>query len=290
MNIIDYFANYSFVRYAVIVGVLISLCSSLLGVTLVLKRYSYIGDSLSHVAFGGLAIASALNFTNNLYIVMPVTVLVAVILIGTDKKGRGDSSLAMVSAASMALGYLIFNKFPQAGGNVSGDVCTSLFGSTAILTLNSNDVTLCLIMAILVLLFFVFFYNRIFAITFDETFAYATGVKTKLYKFLIAVICGVVISISMRLVGSLLVSALIVFPAMSAMKVFKSFRSVMICSGIISVIIAFFGFSASVSFETPVGATIVAGEVLVFLVFSLAALVLNKVHEKQTHNSHRNIK
>jgi zinc transport system permease protein len=281
MSIIDYLVNYSFVRYAVIAGVLISLCSSLLGVTLVLKRYSYIGDGLSHVAFGGLAIAAALNFSNNLYIVMPLTVIVAIILIGTDKKGRGDSALAMISVVSMAVGYLIFNKFPSSGGNVSGDVCTSLFGSTAILTLNSNDVTLCCIMAVVVLLFFALFYNRIFAVTFDETFSYATGVRTKLYKFLIAVMCGVVISISMRLVGSLLVSALIVFPAMSAMKIFKSFKSVMICSGFIAVIVAFSGFSLSVELETPVGATIVAGEALVFLIFSVLASAVGKFRKNK---------
>lgn len=280
MNIIDYLINFSFVRYAVIVGVLISLCSSLLGVTLVLKRYSFIGDGLSHVAFGGLAVASALNFSNNLYIVMPLTVVVAIMLICFDKKGRGDSSIAMISVASMAIGYLIFNKFPASGGNVSGDVCTSLFGSTAILTLNSSDVTLCFVMSLIVILFFVLFYNRIFALTFDETFAYATGVRTKLYKFLVAVICGVVISISMRLVGSLLVSALVVFPAMSAMKIFKSFRSVMICSGLIAVIAAFLGFGASVSLDTPVGATIVAGEAIVFILFSILGLIIRKKFNK----------
>ncbi|MBO5744846.1 MAG: metal ABC transporter permease [Clostridia bacterium] len=266
---IDYFINYSFVRYAVIAGVLISLCSSMLGVTLVLKRYSYIGDGLSHVAFGGLAIAAALNFSNNLILVMPLTVLVSVMLIMNEKKGTGDSSLAMISVSSMAMGYLIFNVFPSAnGGNISGDVCTSLFGSTAILTLSGADITLCLVMAVIVIVFFILFYNRIFAVTFDETFAYATGVKTKLYKLLIAVMCGVVISISMRLVGSLLVSALVVFPAMSAMKIFKSFKAVMICSGVISVAVALIGFALSISFETPVGATIVATDAIVYLIFA----------------------
>lgn len=269
MSIIDYFINYSFVRYAVIAGVLISLCSSMLGVTLVLKRYSYIGDGLSHVAFGGLAIAAALNFSNNLILVMPLTVLVSVMLIMNEKKGTGDSSLAMISVSSMAMGYLIFNVFPSAnGGNISGDVCTSLFGSTAILTLSGVDITLCLVMAVIVIVFFILFYNRIFAVTFDETFAYATGVKTKLYKLLIAVMCGVVISISMRLVGSLLVSALVVFPAMSAMKIFKSFKAVMICSGVISVAVALIGFALSISFETPVGATIVATDAIVYLIFA----------------------
>lgn len=269
MSIIDYFINYSFVRYAVIAGVLISLCSSMLGVTLVLKRYSYIGDGLSHVAFGGLAIAAALNFSNNLILVMPLTVLVSVMLIMNEKKGTGDSSLAMISVSSMAMGYLIFNVFPSAnGGNISGDVCTSLFGSTAILILSGVDITLCLVMAVIVIVFFILFYNRIFAVTFDETFAYATGVKTKLYKLLIAVMCGVVISISMRLVGSLLVSALVVFPAMSAMKIFKSFKAVMICSGVISVAVALIGFALSISFETPVGATIVATDAIVYLIFA----------------------
>ncbi len=269
-NIIQLFLNYSFVRYALAAAVMISLSSSLLGVNLVLKRYSYIGDGLSHVAFGGLAIAAALNFSNNLFIVMPLTILVAILLIGTDgKTRRGDSSLAMLSVTSMALGYLIFNKFPSSGGNISGDVCTSLFGSTAILTLKGSDIKLCVIMAAVVLLFFLLFYNKIFAITFDETFAYATGVRTKVYKFIIAVIIGVVISISMRLVGSLLVSALVVFPAMSAMKVFKSFKSVMVCSAVISVSVALLGFVLSIVFDTPVGATIVAGDAIIFALFSV---------------------
>ena len=277
MNIIDYIVNYSFVRYALAAGVLISLCSSLLGVTLVLKRYSYIGDGLSHVAFGGLAIAAALNFSNNLLIVMPLTVLVAVILIGTDGiKSRGDSSLAMLSVTSMALGYLIFNKFPSMGGNVSGDVCTSLFGSTAILTLTTDDIKLCTVMAAIVVLFFILFYNKIFAVTFDETFAYATGVRTKVYKFIIAVITGVVISISMRLVGSLLVSALVVFPAMASMKLFKSFKSVMISSALIAVSVAILGFWASISFDTPVGATIVAGDAIVYALFFLISKIAVK--------------
>ncbi len=271
MNIIDLFINYSFVRYALLAGVLVSLCSSILGVTLVLKRYSYIGDGLSHVAFGGLAIAGALNFSNNLLIVMPMTVIVAVILIGTDKKGRGDSSLAMLSVISMALGYLIFNKFPAAGGNVSGDVCTSLFGSTAIFTLDPTDVWICLVMSLAVILFYILFYNRIFSVTFDEPFAYATGVRTKLYKLMIAVMCGVVISVSMRLVGSLLVSALIVFPAVSAMKLSKNFKGVMLFASCISILVALLGFILSTELDTPVGATIVALDGAVYLLTSLIA-------------------
>ena len=275
MNLFELLVNYSFVRYALIAGVLVSLCSSLLGVTLVLKRYSYIGDGLSHVAFGGLAIAGALNFSNNLLLVMPLTILAAIMLICNDRKGKGDSSLAMISVLSMAVGYLVFNKFPASSGNISGDVCTSLFGSTAILTLNSLDVYLCLAMSLSVIVFFLVFYNRIFAVTFDEGFAYATGVKTKVYKYLIAVICGIVISISMRLVGSLLVSALVVFPSMSAMKIFKSFRSVMICAAFLSVISAVMGFVLSIELDTPIGATIVAFDGVLFAFSSVASKIIN---------------
>ena len=284
MNVFEYVINYPFVRYALIVGVLISLCSALLGVTLVLKRYSYIGDGLSHVAFGAMAIAATLNFTNDLMVVMPVTVVVAMLLLGmgNNQKIKGDSAIAMISVATLALGYLILNKFPPttSNGNLSGDVCTSLFGSTAILTLTKSDLWLCLIMSIIVLTVFVVFYNRIFAVTFDDTFARATGVRARLYNIMLSVITAIVISISMRLVGSLLVSALIVFPAMASMRVFKSFLSVTVSSAVISVVCAILGILLSIGLDTPVGSTIVASDALFFIAFAIAGSVISKVKQR----------
>lgn len=280
MNILDYIINYPFVRYALIVGVLISLCSAILGVTLVLKRYSYIGDGLSHVAFGAMAMAAALNFSNDLLVVMPVTVVVAILLLGmgNNSKIKGDSAIAMISVATLAAGYIILNKFPPdtASGNLSGDVCTSLFGSTAILTLTETDLVLCLVMSVIVILTFIIFYNRIFAVTFDDTFASATGVRARLYNLMLAVITAIVISISMRLVGSLLVSALIVFPAMASMRVFKSFLSVTVSSAVIAVFCAFTGIILSIALETPVGPTIVAVDAIVFILFSVCGKVLKR--------------
>lgn len=280
MNILDYIINYPFVRYALIVGVLISLCSAILGVTLVLKRYSYIGDGLSHVAFGAMAIAAALNFSNDLLVVMPITVVVAILLLGmgNNSKIKGDSAIAMISVATLSAGYIILNKFPPdtASGNLSGDVCTSLFGSTAILTLTKTDLVLCLVMSVIVILTFIIFYNRIFAVTFDDTFASATGVRARLYNLMLAVITAIVISISMRLVGSLLVSALIVFPAMASMRLFKSFLSVTVSSAVIAVFCAFTGIILSIAIETPVGPTIVAVDAIVFILFAACGKVLKR--------------
>ena len=229
-RILNYF-SYPFVQYALIVGVLIALCSSLLGVTLVLKRFSFIGDGLSHVAFGALAIAMVLKLTNNMLLVLPITVLTAILLLrsGHNAKIKGDASLAMISVGSLALGYLIINKFAKSA-NISGDVCSTLFGSTSILTLKQSDVWISGGMSILVIVLFLLFYRQIFAVTFDETFATATGVKADLYNLLIAVITALVIVVAMNLVGSLLISALVIFPALSAMRVFKNFKSVIFCS------------------------------------------------------------
>ena len=234
-TLIQYF-SFPFVRYAVIVGVLISLCSSLLGVTLVLKRFSFIGDGLSHVAFGAISIASVLNLTNNMYLVLPVTVIAAILLLRTGKntKIQGDAAVAMISVASLAIGYLIMNIF-STSSNLSGDVCSTLFGSTSILTLTKGEVWLCTILSLLVTAAFIIFYNKIFAVTFDENFAQAVGTHASIYNLVIAVIIAVIIVLAMNLVGSLLISALVIFPALSAMRLFKSFRTVTICSAIISV-------------------------------------------------------
>lgn len=264
------YLSYPFVRYAFIVGILISLCASLLGVTLVLKRLSFIGDGLSHVAFGAMAISAVLNLTNNMLLVLPITILSAVILLKSGKKAKikGDAAIAVLSVSALAIGYFIMNVF-SASSNVSGDVCSTLFGSTSILTLSQSDVILCLALSVIVLLIFVLCYHRIFAVTFDEDFAAAIGIHTKAYQMLIAVIIAVIIVLAMNLVGSLLISALIIFPALSAMRLFKSFRSCLIASACISVVCASFGMIVSILMETPIGSTIVIFDLFAFLLSSL---------------------
>ena len=264
------YMQYEFVQNALIVGVLIALCSSLLGVTLVLKRFSFIGDGLSHVAFGAMAVAGVVGLTNEMVLVLPVTVAAAVLLLamGRNTKIKGDASLAMLSVASLGVGYLLLNIF-SSSGNVSGDVCTTLFGSTSILTLSKFDVWLCIMMSVVVIFVFIFFYNKIFAVTFDETFTTATGTKASLYNLLIAIITAIIIVLAMNLVGSLLISALVIFPALSAMRVFKSFKKVVICSAAVSVICSLSGILISIMASTPVGSTIVAIDIVVFAVFAL---------------------
>ena len=261
-----FYFQYPFVWYALIVGVLIALCSSLLGVTLVLKRFSFIGDGLSHVAFGAMAIASVLNFSNNMLFVMPVTVICAVLLLrtGQSTKIKGDAAIAMISVGALAVGYLLMNVF-STGSNISGDVCSSLFGSTSILTLTTSEVWLCVVVSVIVVALFTVFYHKIFAVTFDENFAKATGTQTDVYNLLIAVITAVIIVLAMNLVGSLLTSALIVFPALSAMRIFRSFRGVILSAAVISVVCAVGGILISILASTPVGATVVAADLAVFL-------------------------
>lgn len=301
-EMIDTLAGYfefSIIRYALIVGLLIALCSSLLGVTLVLKRFSFIGDGLSHVAFGAMSIATVLEVTlkaakysdnklaraivdvidrsSSMAVILPITILAAVLLLKTGQNTRikGDAAVAMISVGALAVGYMLINLF-SASANVTGDVCSTLFGSTLILTLTKEEVWLCVIMAAIVIATFLVFYNKIFAVTFDENFARATGVQSGAYNLLIAVITAFIIVLAMNLVGSLLISALIIFPALSAMRVFKSFRSVIICSAVISVICAGAGMIASILFSTPVGSTIVIADIAVFAVFSLISSVLRR--------------
>ena len=265
------YLQYPFVRNALIVGVLIALCSSLLGVTLVLKRFSFIGDGLSHVAFGGIAIASVLNITNDMLVVLPVTIISAVLLLrtGQNTKIKGDAAIAMISVGALAFGYLLMNVF-STSSNVSGDVCTTLFGSTSILTLSSWDVWLSVILSVLVVLIFVLMYNKIFAVTFDEDFAISAGTNANRYNLLIAIIIAVIIVLAMNLVGSLLISALVIFPALSSMRLFKNFKGVTICSAILSVVCALLGMLISILAGTPVGSTIVAADVVAFLVCHIA--------------------
>lgn len=269
------YLSYSFVQYALITGVLIALCSSLLGVTLVLKRYSFMGDGLSHVAFGAMAVAAVLNITGEMIVVLPVTILCAIMLLktGQNAKIKGDAALAMVSVGAMAFGYLLLNLYSPSS-NVSGDVCSSLFGSTSILTLSGSDVGICIVMSLIVLAVVVLFYNKIFALTFDETFAKATGVNTGFYNLIVAVVTAVIIVLAMNLVGALLTSALIIFPALSAMRVFRSFRGVILCSAVISVICATIGILISILASTPVGATIVIVDLACFAIFALTGRML----------------
>jgi len=260
-----------------IAGVLIALCSSLLGVTLVLKRFSFIGDGLSHVAFGALAIASALGISNNMIIVLPVTVISAILLLKTGKnaKIKGDAAIAMISVGALAIGYLVMNVF-STSSNVSGDVCSTLFGSTSILTLSKGEVWLCALLSAVVTVTFILFYNKVFAVTFDESFARATGVRAGAYNLIIAVITAVIIVLAMNLVGSLLISALVVFPPLSAMRLFKSFRPVVIFSGAISVFCAAAGILFSILAGTPVGSTVVAADIITFLICSIAGKILHR--------------
>ena len=271
------------VRYALIVGLLIALCSSLLGVTLVMKRFSFIGDGLSHVAFGAMAVATVTGITNNMLIIMPVTIISAVLLLrtGSNTRIKGDAAVAMISVGALALGYMLMNIAAQSGSgrtssNVTADVCSTLFGSTAILTLSPADVWICVIMSVIVVSVFLIFYNKIFAVTFDENFAKATGIRSDMYNLLIAVVIAVIIVIAMNFVGSLLISALIIFPALSAMRVFKSFRSVIVCSVIISLLCAFSGIIISILAGTPVGSTIVSADITVFFFFCLVSFILKR--------------
>ncbi len=277
---IQMYLQFPFVRYALIVGVLIALCSSLLGVTLVLKRFSFIGDGLSHVAFAAMAVAGVLHLADDMLFTMPVTILCAILLLraGQNSRIKGDAAIALISVSTMAIGYLLLNLF-STSANLSGDVCSTLFGSTSILTLSQTEVWLCIGLSIVVVAIFILFYNKIFAVTFDENFARSSGTRVEAYNLLIAVVIAVIIVLAMNLVGSLLISALIIFPAMSAMRVFKSFKSVTICSAVLSVVCALTGILVSIVQSTPVGSTIVAIDLVAFLLFCLFDAVRSAVRK-----------
>ena len=262
--------QYPFVRYALIVGVLIAFCSSLLGVTLVLKRFSFIGDGLSHVAFGAMSIAAVMNISNEMPLVMAVTIISAVLLLCGGKKAKlkGDASIAVISVTSLAVGYLLMNLF-SASSNLSGDVCSTLFGSTSILTLSKAEVWLCTAVSVLVTAVFILLYNKIFAVPFDEDFARAAGTRADIYNFVIAVTVAAVIVLAMNLVGSLLISALVIFPALSAMRLFKSFKSVTVCAAVLAVVCSFAGIITAILAGTPVGSTIVAVQAAAFFIICI---------------------
>lgn len=263
--------QYPFVWYALIVGVLIALCASLLGVTLVLKRFSYIGDGLSHVAFGAMAVAAIMNFGNEMLFSLPVTIICAILLLrtGQNTKVKGDAAIAMISVGALAIGYLLMNLF-STGPNLSGDVCSTLFGSTSILTLTGGEVGLCAVLSVLVVVLFILFYNKIFAVTCDEDFAKAAGTRVDFYNLMIAIITALIIVLAMNLVGSLLISALVIFPALSAMRICKSFLAVTICSAVLSVFCALTGILISILGGTPVGSTIVAVDIGAFGIACIA--------------------
>lgn len=274
LDTLSYYFNYPMVIRALIVTVLIAFCSSLLGVTLVLKRYSYIGDGLSHVAFAAMAIAMIMSLTNSMVLILPVTIIAAILMLktGQNSKINGDAAIAMISVGSLAIGYLMLNVF-STSANISGDVCSTLFGATSILTLSDLDVWLCIIMSVIVLVFYLLFYHKIFAVTFDEDFAKATGIKASVYNFWMAVITAIIIVLAMNLVGSLLISALVIFPALSAMRIFRNFRSVVICAAILSIFCSVLGLLISLVQSTPTGSTIVAVDIVMFIIFSIIGMV-----------------
>lgn len=279
------YLGYPFVQYALITGTLIALCSSLLGVTLVLRRFSYIGDGLSHVAFGAMAFAAVFRLANGMFLALPATVACAVLILcgGERRKIKGDAAIAMISVGALATGYLLMNVFSPST-NLSGDVCSTLFGSTSILTLTRAEVAVSIVLSILVIVLFILFYNRLFAVTFDENFSRATGIRAGAYNMLIAIITAVIIVLAMNLVGSLLISALIIFPAISAMRICHSFRSVSICSACMSTACALLGMFFSILKGTPVGSTIVAADMLLFFCCSaIAAMQSRQQSGSRTH-------
>ncbi len=278
MEKLIFYLQYPFVRYALIVGVLIALCSALLGIPLVLRRFSLIGDGLAHVAFAAMAVAAVLKLENDMPVILVITIVSAVLILGTGRSARikGDSAIAMISVGSMAVGYLLVNVF-STSANISGDVCSTLFGSTSILTLSESDVRICCILSAAVVFAYIMLHNRIFAVTFDESFAAATGLNTRIYNLVIAVICAVVIVLAMNLVGSLLITALVVFPALSAMRLFSDYRSVTLFAAFLSVICARGGMLVSILAGTPIGSTIVIADMAAFLVCALIGRMKGEV-------------
>ena len=269
------YLSYPFVQHALVAGVLISLCAALLGVPLVLRRLSFMGDGLSHVAFGAMAVAGVMNFADTMALSLPVTIAAALVLMrsGRGAKIGGDAMLAMLSVGAMATGYLVMNLKPSSS-NVSGDVCTTLFGSVSILTLTTLDMWLSVGLSVAVCVLWLFAYNRVFDMTFDESYARASGVNATLFNTLAAVVVAVVIVISMRLVGTLLVSSLLVVPAIAAMRVAKSFRAVCVVAAVFTVVCSLAGIMVAVVAGTPVGSTIVASDIVAFLLVSITGKFL----------------
>ena len=270
-NVIQQLLSYSFIVRALIVGILVSLCAALLGVSLVLKRYSMIGDGLSHVGFGALSIAMALNLAP-LQVSVPVVVVAAFLLlrISENSKIKGDAAIALIATSSLAIGVIVTSL--TTGMNI--DVYNYMFGS--ILAMSKSDVYTSIILSIVVILLFVLFYNKIFAVTFDENFAKATGTNTNIYNMLIAFLTAITIVVGMRIMGTLLISSLIIFPALTSMRIFKSFKGVVISSAIISIICFVIGIMTSFQFSLPAGASIVVINIVVFIIFYLIGKITKR--------------
>jgi len=266
--IISQMLTYHFIVRALIVGVLVSLCSALLGVSLVLKRYSMIGDGLSHVGFGALAVATALNLAP-LQVAVPVVVIAAFFLLRLSSNGKikGDAAIAMISSGALAVGVIVISV--TTGMNT--DVSNYMFGS--ILSLSNSDATLSVVLSLIVLVLFILFYPRIFAVTFDETFSAATGVKAGFYNTIIAVLTAVTVVLGMRMMGALLISSLIIFPPLTSMRLCKTFKSVVICSAIVSVVCFVMGIVASFAWELPTGPSVVVVNILFFAIFSVVSAI-----------------
>jgi zinc transport system permease protein len=291
INTIIKMFSFAFLVRAFIVGALVSICASLLGISLVLKRYSMIGDGLSHVGFFSLALATALSSiplftvlrTIPLFVAIPIVVTAAFLLLrlSENSKIKGDAAVALISTGSLAVGVIIISR--STGMNT--DVCNYLFGS--ILAMSKSDVYLSIVLSITVLILFVLFYNKLFAVTFDETFAKAAGVKTELYNMLIALLTALTIVLGMRIMGAVLISSLIIFPALSSMRMFKKFRSVTVCSAVISILCYFSGIVISYKYDTPTGASVVLINIIVFVLFWLIENLRNSsIIYKYRRNTH----
>lgn len=264
--------SHPFIQRAIIVGVLVSICAALLGVSLVLKRYSMIGDGLSHVGFGIITVATAFGFTSPLYISIPGVMLFAVILlkIGNNKKIKSDSAIALISSSALAIGVAVTSL--TTGMNT--DVCNFMFGS--ILAMSKSDVYLSVVVTVIVAILFLIYYRKLFIITFDEDFAKASGLKTKRYTNIIAILTAVIIVVGMRMMGTMLISSIIIFPALTAMRVFKTFKKVVISSGIISVIAFLIGIYLSYVYNISTGATIVLVNLVLFIIFTIIDKIINE--------------
>ncbi len=261
--------SYSFIVRALIVGTLVSLCAALLGVSLVLKRFSMIGDGLSHVGFGALSVAAAMNIAP-LYLAVPVVIITAFLLLRVSNgngKLQGDSSIALISSGSIAIGVIVTSMT----GGMNTDVYSYMFGS--ILAMSLKDVAISVILSAVVLILFVFSYHRIFAVTFDEQFSHASGIKTGTYNTLLAILTALTIVVGMRIMGTMLISSLIIFPALTSMRIFKTFKSVIISSAILSVVCFFIGIVVSFVFSPPAGASIVVVNLIMFCIFSFISLI-----------------
>ena len=267
--------SFPFTQYALVASVLMAICASLIGVTLVLKRYSFMGFGLSNVAFMGMAFALVIDMTNSMALVMPLTVVATILLIGFGnrfKKVSGDASLAMLTVGSLAIGHFVINTFSIRGGNIDRAVSETLFGGTRLVTLNARpqEVWLALLITVVVVAFFLFFYRRIFAVIFDTEFMQATGQHPIVYELLLSVITGVVIAMSMSLLGSLLTASLIIFPALSAMRLSKTYKGVILCAVIIAVLCSPIGIFTALLFELPPTTTIIMANIAAFALLTVA--------------------